>query len=251
MEDVRALSILYLEDESLMARRLMEDLREIGFGDVTHVRTWSALWACVRERTFDVALLDIHLGPHESADGIDAGNLLYTRHGLPVVYLTNYDTPTVMQRLCGQPWARFGLKPARARDVAALLRIAHTSAVWARERGGESDERDCVLVKSSTTWYRINFADLLYVTSTAEATQLVVRRDGAARHVPIAGSLERAMGLWGARGDIYRISRQEAVPLHAIVALDTSQLLVCAPVSRSLTISRKYWPELRSALLES
>ena len=91
-------SILYLEDEVLVALDMQDILKDMGFSDVTHASRLSAGEAAFREKSYDLAILDVNLG-----DGTTCIGLAHeiAAAGVPVIFTTGYNASELPSTLEG------------------------------------------------------------------------------------------------------------------------------------------------------
>ena len=109
-------SVLYVEDEIIVAIEIAEQLREIGFREVRVAHTLRAAKELVEYALPDVALLDVNLGNGERTT--DLGLHLRDK-GVKVVFASGYNKTELSERL--QSFA-FLEKPIGRHDVEAALR---------------------------------------------------------------------------------------------------------------------------------
>lgn len=114
---LRGLSVLLVEDETLISFLIEDMLQELGCSDVRHASAVGHALSMLAERRPDVAVVDVNLG----------GSLVYPLverldgAGIPFVFATGYGRRGLPQRWSARPVIQ---KPF-ARDVlAAALRSA-------------------------------------------------------------------------------------------------------------------------------
>lgn len=78
-------SVLYLEDEVLIALDVTHFLKDAGFGDVSVNYRLSDAWTSIDERPFDLALLDINVDKEQTS--IELGERLLS-DGTPVIFIS-------------------------------------------------------------------------------------------------------------------------------------------------------------------
>lgn len=115
-------SILVVEDETLVAMEIKEDLLAQGYRVPAVVsRGDDALEAVIRHRP-DLVLMDIRI--KGGMDGIEAARRIKEATGLPILYLTaNSDEATLARAAITEPEA-FLLKPFNERELVANIRMA-------------------------------------------------------------------------------------------------------------------------------
>jgi two-component system, cell cycle sensor histidine kinase and response regulator CckA len=130
--------ILVAEDETLIADELEERLRRMGLDVVGCVTTAEEALNLADGSRPDVVLMDIRL--KGSMDGIEAADVLRTRHHVPVVYLTAHsDDATIHRAKLTEPYG-YLLKPFDELDLRVALEMAlHKHETERRLR--ESEQR--------------------------------------------------------------------------------------------------------------
>src|ERR1700722_4036381 len=84
--DARPPSVLIVEDEAIIAMDIRRLLIQTGFGVAGRAQSGAqALREIERERP-DIVLMDIHL--KGDMDGVQTAEIIRSRYGLPVIYLT-------------------------------------------------------------------------------------------------------------------------------------------------------------------
>ncbi len=111
------LSIVYVEDEIIVAIEIAEQLRDLGFREVKTAHTLRAAEALVKDMTPDVALLDVNLGNGERST--DLGLMLQER-GVVVVFASGYNKSELGARLQSFDFLEKPIAPAEI--VAALTK---------------------------------------------------------------------------------------------------------------------------------
>ncbi len=117
-----ASQILVVEDESIVATAIKNELENFGY-DISGVvsSAMEAVEKAVRDKP-DLVLMDIHL--KGEIDGIDAGREIHTRCGIPVVYLSAFADPETVAR--ARETGAFGylLKPYDERELQTTIEMA-------------------------------------------------------------------------------------------------------------------------------
>ena len=244
------MQILYIEDDRLTAVNTVDGLHESGLGSVDHHRTWAAAQSALSEQDYDVAVLDVHLRG-STLDGIDIGNIISARHGLPIVVTTSYSDEVTLARLSALPHAQYLLKPfAPSQLVACVQRVvAATPRPQPPAEAGVGGSQ--LLRRREETRFvngtrrgfdRIDFAAIAYL-----------RADGAYTEVHLAdGQLRtidrglRATIEWFGRDDLLQIHRSYSVPFHSIERVDRDEVELRD--GRRLPLGRAYRDGIKRAL---
>jgi CheY-like chemotaxis protein len=124
-------TILVVEDESLVALALKEDLERLGYRVPEVIEKGEAVVEGVARHNPDLLLMDIRL--RGCLDGIEAASLAKAAFDIPVIYLTAYSDEETLRRAAMTSPDGFLLKPFDEPELAANVRIA-----LSRASGGES-----------------------------------------------------------------------------------------------------------------
>lgn len=93
-----ALSVLYLEDEPLIAYDTSEHLKELGFAQVCAVYHLNAAEEAARDIDFDLAILDINVDKGQTSLALGAA---LAARGVPVIFATGNSCDQVSLREAG------------------------------------------------------------------------------------------------------------------------------------------------------
>jgi PAS domain S-box-containing protein len=114
--------ILVVEDESVVARDIQQQLGELGYTPVGHSTTGEHAIVLAGELRPDLVLMDIKLaGP---MDGIAAARAIREQFALPVVFLTAFaENETLAQAKRSEPFG-YVLKPFSERELHTVIQMA-------------------------------------------------------------------------------------------------------------------------------
>ncbi len=114
--------ILIVEDERIVAGDVRARLRRLGYTVLDTVSTGDEAIRRAGELHPDLILMDIRLeGP---VDGIQAAEVIHSRHGIPVVYLSAYaDRQTVERAKVTEPFG-YLLKPFEDGELHSTIEVA-------------------------------------------------------------------------------------------------------------------------------
>ena len=114
--------IIIVEDENIIAKDLAMSLDDMGY-EVTSVtgRGEDAVRRSGEERP-DLVLMDVALGG--KMDGIEAADLIRTRLGIPVVYLSAHADPKTLERAKLTEPSGYLIKPFSKEEVQSTIEMA-------------------------------------------------------------------------------------------------------------------------------
>lgn len=114
--------ILVVEDETIVARDLQQQLLEQGYALLGHATTGENAVALAEQLRPSLVLMDIHLAGE--LDGIKAAQIIRDRFQIPVVFLTAYAAEEVLSRAkLSEPYG-YILKPFSERELYTVIEMA-------------------------------------------------------------------------------------------------------------------------------
>jgi response regulator NasT len=144
------LHVLIAEDETLIRLDLRQLLEAEGLAVCAEARDGQEAVDLARETQPDAAILDMKM---PNLDGIEAARRIYAERPIPIVMLTAYADPALVERAIGAGVFAYLVKPFRSRDVVPTLRAAvarHEELLVSRRERGQSGTPIDVEVRSST-----------------------------------------------------------------------------------------------------
>lgn len=129
--------IFVVEDEALIAMELSDHLRQLGYQVCGHAARAKAALRDIPKAKPDLVLLDINLGPGPS--GLDVAETLVATLDVPIIILTAYSDPAIIDRAARGELFAYLVKPfkplmLRANIDMSLRRHAAERAVRAANR---------------------------------------------------------------------------------------------------------------------
>jgi two-component system, response regulator PdtaR len=117
---MKRLRILVADDESIIRMGLRTMLTSLGHEVLLASNGRDAL-QLVRTQTPDLALLDIQM---PLTDGLEAAKVIARKHPMPILILTAYSEPDLIERAAQLPIQGYLVKPVSERDLAAAIQVA-------------------------------------------------------------------------------------------------------------------------------
>lgn len=117
------LRVLVAEDDALTSLNIREQLESLGHQTVGEARTGREAVEMAASARPDAVVMDIKM---PEMDGIDAAREIRARHPCPIVLLTAYDEPELVERAADAGAFAYLMKPADARDLEPTLRLARS-----------------------------------------------------------------------------------------------------------------------------
>ena len=114
--------ILVVEDESIVANDILNMLLTLKYKVTGVVQTASEAIENSRKEKPHLVLMDIML--QGKTTGITAAEIIYTKHNIPIVYLTSYTDETTLDRAKKTEPFGYLLKPFEERELKTTIEIA-------------------------------------------------------------------------------------------------------------------------------
>ena len=122
--------ILIADDEAIRLMSLRAQLTTLGMEVVAEATTGREAVTLARETSPDVAILDIKM---PEGDGIDAARAITTVRPIPIILLTAYSDPALIERAAAAGVFAYLVKPVAVEDLLPAI-------LTARARFGEFQE---------------------------------------------------------------------------------------------------------------
>lgn len=124
--------IFVVEDEFIIADDIQEGLKDLGYTVCGMAASGEEAIRKIKEAGPDLVLMDIFL--KGEMDGIETADMVRTEYGIPVVYLTAYANPDVLER--AKITGAFGylIKPFTDRELHAAIEMAIYNHQMNKER---------------------------------------------------------------------------------------------------------------------
>lgn len=122
MEGQDEITVLIVEDESLVALDLKRQLEDDGFRVLDIVSTGEAAVAAAQRLRPAVVVMDIRI--QGEVDGVTTAEELYVCENTPVVFLTAYSDDGTRARVAGTGAYGYLVKPIAPGSLTSTLRIA-------------------------------------------------------------------------------------------------------------------------------
>jgi PAS domain S-box-containing protein len=115
-------SILVVEDENIVAKDIVNRLRNLGYAVCGTAATGEDAIAATNIQHPDLVLMDIML--KGGMDGVDAASVITDRYDIPVIYLTAYADEKTLQRAKQTEAFGYLLKPFEERELHITIEMA-------------------------------------------------------------------------------------------------------------------------------
>ncbi|MFP4458649.1 MAG: response regulator [Candidatus Zixiibacteriota bacterium] len=117
-------NILVVEDEAIVAASIQASLIDMGFENTEIALSIKDAFEKTTEKKLDLIIMDIKLG--ENLDGIEAAQKIKQAMDIPIIYLTAYSEPELLERAKNSLPYGLLLKPYNERELKVAIEIALT-----------------------------------------------------------------------------------------------------------------------------
>lgn len=172
------IAVLIIEDEDFWVRSLSSNLDSFGFRIAGSASDLPSAVQALSECTYDIVLLDIHLGGRES--GIELGHIIHGKHQKPFIYITaSYDAATAQAAIKAHPSA-YLTKPLNPSTLFATIQTAllNFASRATAQPGKEPDSVDSFFVKQGDKYKKIFWKDVVGLRSEKNYTGVLNAVDG-------------------------------------------------------------------------
>jgi PAS domain S-box-containing protein/putative nucleotidyltransferase with HDIG domain len=186
---MKKLRLLLVEDESLVAKDIVNMVRGLGYSLLAVVSTGEEAIALAEKSQPDIVLMDIVL--KGEVDGIEAARRIWEEFSIPVVYLTAYaDEATLQRAKVTEPFG-YIIKPFDERELQTTIEMAFFKSQMDKKLREREEWLSTVLrsigdgVIAADTNGRVTFLNVM-------AEQLTGSSQAEALGKPLAGFFQNA-----------------------------------------------------------
>lgn len=116
------IKLLLVEDEVLIAMLIERHLESLGYKIFEHVATGQAAIDSAVARRPDIIFMDIRLPG--GMDGVEAAQEIRARYDIPIIFMTGYSTPEILDRTQAVNPAAVLEKPLLPHQIEAAIELA-------------------------------------------------------------------------------------------------------------------------------
>ncbi|MFC5626648.1 LytR/AlgR family response regulator transcription factor [Algoriphagus winogradskyi] len=174
--------ILIVEDDISIAENIQEILELLGYVNTDIANSANQCIKIIKKYRPDLIFMDIKLKGDK--DGIELGEIVKQMVDAPLVYVTSYSDPTIIERAKRINPAGFIVKPFNTNDIHAIVEIVlynkrtkpttETATVSAA-----SDSpflvTDAVFIKADNAFERVSYEDIYYVEANGNMVTIFTK----------------------------------------------------------------------------
>lgn len=174
--------ILIVEDDISIAENIQEILELLGYVNIDIANSANQCIKVIKKYRPDLIFMDIKLKGDK--DGIELGEIVKQMVDAPLVFVTSYSDPTIIERAKRISPAGFIVKPFNTNDIHAIVEIvlynkrtkpAPEAAVV--KTGTESPflVNDAVFIKADNAFERVQYEDIFYIEANGNMVTIFTK----------------------------------------------------------------------------
>ncbi|MFD2036417.1 LytR/AlgR family response regulator transcription factor [Belliella marina] len=174
--------ILVVEDDVNIAENIEEILELLGYVNIDIANSANQAIKIVKKYRPDMIFMDIKLKGDK--DGIELGEILKQMVDAPLVFVTSYSDPTIIERAKRINPAGFIVKPFNTNDIHAIVEIvlynkrvnpiSDTATVKSKDESPYL-VTDAVYIKADNAYEKVPYKDIFYVEANGNMVTIYTR----------------------------------------------------------------------------
>jgi DNA-binding LytR/AlgR family response regulator len=174
--------ILIVEDDISIAENIQEILELLGYVNIDIANSANQCIKVIKKFRPDLIFMDIKLKGDK--DGIELGEIVKQMVDAPLVYVTSYSDPTIIERAKRVNPAGFIVKPFNTNDIHAIVEIvlynkrtkpAVETAAVKTATDSPFLVNDSVFIKADNAFEKVNYSDLYYVEANGNMVTIYTK----------------------------------------------------------------------------
>jgi two-component system, LytTR family, response regulator LytT len=174
--------ILIVEDDVNIAENIEEILELLGYVNIDIANSANQAIKIVKKYRPDLVFMDIKLKGDK--DGIELGEIIKQMVDAPLVYVTSYSDPTIIERAKRINPAGFIVKPFNTNDIHAIVEIVlynkRTKPASEAAAVKTKDESpylvtDAVFIKADNAYERVPYHEIYYVEANGNMVTIFTK----------------------------------------------------------------------------
>ncbi len=174
--------ILIVEDDPDIAENIEEILELLGYVNIDIANSANQAIKVIKKYRPDLVFMDIKLKGDK--DGIELGEIIQQMVDAPIVYVTSYSDPTIIERAKRIHPAGFIVKPFNTNDIHAIVEIVlYNRRTSAPQTDGAPKPvlespylvTDAVYIKSDNAYERVEYGDIYYVEANGNMVTIYTK----------------------------------------------------------------------------
>lgn len=158
------MKILIVEDEFPIALNTELQLKEKGYEVIGIANDLNSIISIITEETPDIILMDINL--QDGGNGIEISKKLKRILHAPIVFLSAYSEPHIVQEALETEPFGYLVKPYKIEDLIITIQMARNNWIKKLEEGAQLKEQkqdEFIFVQSGTKVIKMQFNEILFL----------------------------------------------------------------------------------------
>ena len=174
--------ILIVEDDPSIAENIQEILELLDFVNIDIANSANQCIKTIKKNRPDLVFMDIKLKGDK--DGIELGEIIHQMFDVPLVFVTSYSDPTIIERAKRINPAGFIVKPFNTNDIHAIVEIVlynkrtkPAAEAVAVKAVSESPflVNDAVFIKADNAFERVSYDDIYYIEANGNMVTIFTK----------------------------------------------------------------------------
>jgi two-component system, LytTR family, response regulator LytT len=174
--------ILIVEDDIDIAENIEEILQLLGYINIDIANSANQAVKVIKKYKPDLVFMDIKLKGDK--DGIELGEIVHQMVDVPIVFVTSYSDPTIIERAKRINPAGFIVKPFNTNDIHAIVEIvlynkrAKPSIESSASKPLEESPflvTDAVFIKSDNAFEKVAYENIYYVEANGNMVTIFTK----------------------------------------------------------------------------
>ncbi len=221
--------ILVVEDESIVAKDIMNSLKKLGYEVTGTVGTGEKALEEIEENKPDIVLMDIML--KDKMTGIECAEKVKDKYKIPVIFLTAYaDDNTLKKAKITEPYG-YIIKPFKEKELQTTIEMTLYKYEKDKEIRKERDlysaiikskeSQDSIFVRADYRLNKIKFNDIYYIEALKDYVVINTSDNSYTTHTTMK-EMVRILS----EKDFVRIHRSFIVNINKIYSIKYPDLVV-------------------------
>ncbi len=174
--------ILIVEDDISIAENIQEILELLGYVNIDIANSANQCIKMIKKFRPDLVFMDIKLKGDK--DGIELGEIIKQMVDAPLVFVTSYSDPTIIERAKRISPAGFIVKPFNTNDIHAIVEIvlynqrtkpSGESTVVKSSSDSPYLVTDAVFIKADNAFERVQYDEIYYVEANGNMVSIFTK----------------------------------------------------------------------------
>jgi len=244
--------ILLVEDEVMIANKVMEQLYEIGYTDVVHARDSVEGTNLFLKKRPDLVIMDVGL-KSSALDGIELAKTLVAKVDVPLVFLSGYSDKRTIDRIKEIKDARYLIKPCSLRQLFVTIDLALSTFYKGTSENIAYPPTKCPLYGGQTVfvkhhgqvYQRLEVEEILYLQSVRGGVEIYNSSNRYILSTSLASVMEQLP-----TSELIRVHRSYAVNSRKVLAIAERELhLEYQGKTIVVPVSESYWKTVKGSFV--